>query len=263
MHRPRLRFVSRPSRRILVSVVSVLCGLLLVAQSAAAEPGWQLFSLQTTPENAPKVAAALDELMASPIGKQHPGRLLLHVVMAGGASPVTHNIVSLHPSSAAREAWVAKLQQDAAWAKFQSAYGKLAQPVSTVRYATLASWGDVEDTDAVWMAHAFDVQDPEAFAAALDRFMKSETGKKFPGQVHLSQVVAAGMSPQSHTISVGYASEAEMEEWQSSLRGNPDWRDYLVASRASSEYLGANLVREIKAWGGKSLAELTAQVAAR
>lgn len=258
MHRLRC-----PSRSVQAALGLLLASAFLLAQSAAAEPGWQLFSLQTTPQNAPKVAAALGELMDSPVGQQHPGRLLLHVVMAGGASPVTHNIVSLHPSSAAREAWVAKLQQDAAWAKFQDAYGELAQPVSTVRYATLSSWGDVQDTDAVWMAHAFDVEDPEAFASALDRFMKSETGKKFPGQVHLSQVVAAGMSPQSHTISVGYASEAEMETWQSSLRGNPDWRDYLVASRSASEYLGANLVREIQAWGGKSLAELTAQVAAR
>lgn len=256
MHRVHAR-----SARAIVG--SLLAAGLLLAQAAGAEPGWQMFSLQTTPANAPKVAAALEELMASPVGQQHPGRLLLHVVMAGGASPVTHNIISLHPSSAAREAWVAKLQEDAAWAKFQTAYGKLAQPVSTIRYATLASYGDVQDTDAVWMAHAFDVEDPEAFAAAIDRFMKSETGKKFPGQVHLSQVVAAGMSPQSHSITVGYASEAEMEEWQSALRGNADWRNYLVASRAASDYLGANLVREIAAWGGKSLAELTAQVAAR
>jgi hypothetical protein len=87
--------------------------------------------------------------------------------------------------------------------------------------------------------------------------MASETGKKFPGQVHLEGVIAGGMSPVTHAIVVGYASEAEMETWGDSLRGNADWAAYLEASRASAQYLGASLIRDIKTWGPLSLEDVS------
>jgi hypothetical protein len=125
-------------------------------------------------------------------------------------------------------------------------------------FRTLKSWGDVVDTDPVWMAYAFNVSDPPALLGALDKLMASETGKRFPGQVHLASVVAAGMSPLTHNIVVGYASEAEMEKWVDSLAGNADWAAYLEASRASAQLLGANMIRDIKAWGSAPLRDLTA-----
>ena len=76
-----------------------------------------------------------------------------------------------------------KVMGDPAWAEFQATMAQLAEPVSQVMYRTLKSWGDVVDTDPVWMSYAFAVEDPAAFATALGSFMASETGKKFPGQV--------------------------------------------------------------------------------
>ena len=88
--------------------------------------------------------------------------------------------------------------------------------------------------------------------------MASPTGKKFPGQVYLSEVVAGGISPVSHVISVGYASEAEMDSWTEVSRASADWSTYLTASRKSAQYLGASLARDVKSWGEATLKELTA-----
>jgi hypothetical protein len=41
------------------------------------------------------------------------------------------------------------------------------------------------------------------------------------------------------------------------LVGNADWQTYLDASQTSSDYLGNNLVRTLKGWGG-TLDEVTA-----
>jgi hypothetical protein len=233
-----------------------LMGLLFLGQSAAASPTWSTLSVTTTAENAPKVVAATDKLMNSAIGKQATGRLLLQVQVANGDNPATHTFVPIYKSAADREAYMQKLMADPAWADFQATLAKLAQPVSQVIYQTLKSWGEVVDTDQVWMAHAFAVSDPPALLAALEKLMASETGKKFPGQVHLSGVVAGGISPVTHTISVGYASQAEMEAWTDSLMGNADWEAYLKASRASAQYLGGSMALDVKAWGSVSHVDL-------
>lgn len=231
----------------------------MVGTAAGASPTWSQLSISASPQDAGKVVAAADALMGSAVGKTFPGRLLLQVNVADGANPATHSFVPIYKSMAERETFVQKLQADPAWASFQGALAKVSQPASSVMYTTLRSWGEASDADVVWVGHAFDVDDPAAFVKALDAFMMSETGKTFPGQVHLSSVVAAGLSPVSHTISVGHASEAEMETWNDGLRGNADWEAYLAASNPAADYLGATLQRTVKTWGEASLADLTAQ----
>ena len=233
-------------------------GLMFVSQGATALPTWSAISITTTPQNAPAVLAATDKLMSSPAGKEFPGRLLLQVVLADGSDPATHTFIPIYKSTADREAFVQKLQADPAWPVFQAALAKLSQPVSTVLYGTVKSWGDVNDTDAVWQGHAFTVKDPAAFLAALDKLMTSETGKKFPGQVYLSSVIAGGITPVTHLISVGFASEVEMAAWNDSLVGNADWKAYLDASRASADFLGSDLSRTLKAWGKTPMKDVTA-----
>jgi len=233
-------------------------GLIFVSQGAAASSTWSAINITTTPQNAPAVLAATDKLMSSPAGMEFPGKLLLQVSLADGADPATHSFVPIYKSTADREAFVQKLQADPAWPLFQATMAKLSQPASTVLYGTMKSWGDINDTDGVWQGHAFAVKDPAAFLAALDKFMASETGKKFPGQVYLSQVIAGGITPVTHLISVGFASEVEMAAWSDSLVGNADWTSYLDASRASSEYLGNDLSRTLKSWGKAAMKDVTA-----
>jgi hypothetical protein len=215
-----------------------------------------VFSLATTPDNAQEVIAAADKLMSSSVGKEFPGRLLLQVSLANGADPTTHSFIPLYKSAAEQEAFVEKLQEDIAWKEFRTTLTELAKPVAQIRYRTLKSWGEVNDTDSVWVGYAFNVSDREEFLAALDTLMTSETGKKGPAQVHLSDVVAGGITPVNQVISVGYASQAEMEAWSDSLRGNADWTAYLDAASESGEYLGAILSRTVKVWGTASLADM-------
>lgn len=230
----------------------------LLAQASAAEPYWAQIGLATSATNASKVRAATDGFMNSEVGKTFPGRLLLQANVADGAEPATHVFVPIYKSAADREAFVASLQGNPAWREFQAALEGLGEPGGTVLYRNLASWGDINDTDTVWMAHAFDVSDPAAFAAAVDALLKSPTGKKFPGQAYLSAVVAGGTSPVSHVISVGYASVQEMAEWLPVRDASADWATYQDASSKVSEYLGGSLATTIEAWGPAGMKDIVA-----
>ena len=84
----------------------------------------------------------------------------------------------------------------------------------------------------------------------IDTLMMSETGKKFPGQVHLSAVAAGGMSPVTHLISVGYESEAQAEAWNQVMLPSNDWEEYTEDAEKVSTYSGGFMVRSIKTWGG-------------
>jgi hypothetical protein len=231
--------------------------LLAFAHTAAAAPTWSAIAFTTTPQNAPHILAAAEKLMSSPVGKGFPGRLLLQLHVADGNNPATHSFIPIYKTHGEREAFVGKLQADPAWDTFMAAMTKHSQPVSTVLNQTVKSWGEMVDTDHVWMGHAFTVRDPAAFVAAADAFMATPTGKKFPGQVHLSATVAGGLSPVTHTISVGYASEAEMGAWNATAQASADWAAYIAASRKAADYLGGSLARDIKWWGPATLAELT------
>jgi hypothetical protein len=233
-----------------------LMGLLFLGQAAAAWPTWSAIGVRVAPQDVPTVIAATDKLMSSPIGMEAPGLLLLQVHLADGSNPATHSFVPLYRSGAEREAYMTKLVADPAWAEFQATMAEVSQPVSDAVFRTLKSWGEVVDSDDLWMSYSLAVSDPRVLLAALEKFMSSETGKKFPGQVHLEGVMAAGMSPATHAIVVGYAGEAEMETWAASLVGNADWTAYLEAQRASAEYLGASMVLDVKSWGALSLEDL-------
>lgn len=226
------------------------------AQSAIAASTWSVISFTTTPQNAPAVLGAADRLMQSAAGKDFPGRLHLQVNLADGANPATHSFVPIYKTTKQREEFVRKLQADPAWGEFMATMVAMTQPVSTTLHRTLKSWGKIDDNDHVWMAHAFSVRDPAGFLAAIDQLMASPTGKKFPGQVYLSAVVAGGLSPVTHVISVGYASEAEMDAWQDTRNASADWAAYLEASRSTGDYLGGSLARDIKTWGPASLKDL-------
>jgi hypothetical protein len=257
MHSTRNDIYSSAALSFLTKAGCAVAGLLLFSQSAVASPSWSAISFSATQRNVSKVTAAADKLMGSEAGKEFPGRLILQVHVADGANPATHSFIPIYKSAAAREAFVKALQADPAWDEFAAKMTELTQPVSNTLNRTLKSWGEIVDTDHVWAGYAFDARDPAAFIAALDKFMGSATGKKFPGQVHLSEVVAGGITPISHVISVGCASEAELEAWNDSLDASADWTAYIDASRKSAEYLGGDLSRDLKTWGSASLDELT------
>ncbi|MGH0035649.1 MAG: hypothetical protein ACQGVK_11545 [Myxococcota bacterium] len=230
-------------------------GMLLLAEAASAAT-WSIIQFSSIPQNAPAVLEAANALMGSEVGKTFPGRLFLQLHVADGDNPATHSFVPVYDTAADREAFVARIQDDPAWAAFQQVMTARTDPVSNVMYRTLKRWGDISDEDLVWRLHMFSVRDPGAFATALDGYMGSKSGQAFPGQVFLSGVVAGGLSPVTHAISVGYASEAEMEEWEKKNQGSADWAAYLEKSRAAADYLGNQMVRTLQTWG-VSLDEVT------
>jgi hypothetical protein len=234
-----------------------LLGVLLFFSSQAATAAtWSIIGFSTAPHNVDEIAAAADTLMKSKTGKSFPGRLFLQVNVADGDNPATHAFVPVYETAAASEDFRAKLQQAPAWKAFQGTMNELTQPVSNVMYRTIERWGDISDDDVVWRIHSFDVEEPAAFRAAIAKFLSSKTGKKFPGQVFLSSVVAGGITPVSHVLSVGYASEAEIEAWEQKIQRSDDWSSYLEESGKAAEYLGNSMIRTLKTWGA-SLDEVT------
>jgi hypothetical protein len=232
-------------------------GLLLFAQAGHAGPSWSQLSFTTTASNAPQVLAAADKITSSEVWKSFNGRLLLQQSTADGNDPATHSWVPIYRTAADREAFLTKVQGDPAWTEFLGTLEGLTEPVSTVQYSNLASWGDLNETDDVWIVHAFSVSDAAAFGKAVEDYLKTETGMEFPGQVYLSAVVAGGISPVTHVISVGYDSEAEMEAWVAKRNASADWAAYQQASDPVSEYLGASMARTVKRWGPATLKDLT------
>lgn len=231
----------------------------LVGQAAAAAPSWSVIAFATSPQRVPAVLAAADKLMGSDVGKKFPGRLLLLTNVADGANPATHSFIPVYKSARDREEFVQRMQRDPAWQEFLSTQTLASEPVSTTLNRTMKTWGKVSDRDRVWMVHSFQVGDPAGFLAAIEAFMASSTGKKFPGQVHLSSVVAGGISPVTHVISVGYETEAEMDKWLDMRDASDDWRTYIQASNPTADFLGSAMSRTVKEWGPASLEELTAQ----
>lgn len=233
-------------------------GLLFFNQAATAAPSWSVISFATTQQNIPQILAATDKLMSTATGKEFPGKLLLQAHVADGADPATHSFVRIYKTAAAREAFVQKLQADPAWNDFLEVFAKLTQPVSQVLHRTVKSWGEIVDIDPVWVSHYFSVSDPAAFLAAFDELMASPTGKKFPGQVYLSGVSAGGITPVTHVVSVGYASEAEREAWVETRSTSADWAVYVEATNASGQLLGTSLFRNLKSWGPAALSDIVA-----
>jgi hypothetical protein len=231
--------------------------LLFFSHEAAAQASWSTIGFTAPPQNTAALIAAADKMMASPTGQEFPGQLLLQVSVADGDHPATHSWVPVYESAGQREAWGAKLRASAVWPEFLWTIQQLSDPGGTTLYRTVLSGGNIDDTDTVWAAHSFRVDDPAAFIAAVKQFMASPTGQKFPGQVYVSSVVAGGITPVTTLISVGYASEAEMEAWTATRNGTADWATYLEASGKVSEFLGTSLARTLKRWGSATLSQLT------
>lgn len=231
----------------------LLLPLLLATPFAAwAQPGWQSTGLSVPPAAAPAVVAAFDQLMAAAADQGYAGRTTLNSNVIDGANPATHTVISLHHSLAEREAMMAKLMNSGTWQTFMDALPDGVSPVSTTRGVFAASWGTPSAADVAWTHHFFAVSNTTAFVSAMKDLMASNAMKMFPGHVML-HALTAGQNGASHVISVGYESEAEGEKWSQSLEGNDTWTLYLARSAAASEYLGATVARQVKAWGDAEL----------
>lgn len=226
----------------------LIAGLLMVSTSAAAGPNWQTVGFTIAPENVSKVVAAMDKLIGSS-GDKLTGNVALMANVAGGEDSASHTIISSFDSRAEREVWFQALVASPAWTEFIQATSGILERHGNSRMNFVKSWGEENDEDVFWEIYAFTVTDLDGFSGAIDVLLASDTGKKFPGQVHLSEVAAAGMSPVTHLISVGFESEAESETWNDSMSTTKDWASYQKASEKASTLGGAFLLRTVRTWG--------------
>ena len=232
--------------------VSAAASLLSVAALAA--PGWTVTGLTVLPSDAPKVVAALDALFASEVGKKAPGRVVLRANLADGDEPETHTVVSLAASAEEREAFQNELWASEAWTELTSSISSVNQePGTTMRGMIVWNHGDRSDDDVIWRNHYFTVREPQAMMAAMQAYTQSPGGQAQPSQVHLSFVVAGGAGGPSHIVSVGYASEAEMEASIVAQAQDPAWQALVRTLGAVAVYHGATLQRDLKAWGPASV----------
>ena len=231
---------------IALLVVSVLSWM---ASPASAAPHWQTTSFRVSPANLPKLVAATEKLMSSELGKTMPGTLSLMASVVDGADPATHSFITSGESVADRESFMRQLEDDPAWTEFQNAFDELTEPGGTSRMVYLKNWGTTGEDNLIWELHAFTVRDPAAFTAALDTLMASPTGTKFPGEVYLSAVRLAGLTPVTHLLSVGFETEAEAEIWNDTMFASEDWGAFQAASGAVSSYQGSFLLRTLRIWG--------------
>ncbi len=224
-------------------------GLLMLASAAAAGPNWHTISLSISLDDAPKVQAAMDKLMTSVAGDLK-GSVSLMANVAGGTS--SHTIISAFDSRAEREAWLGKLYASKAWAKYVDDTDGMTAAGGNSRMDFIKSWGEEnEGSDVFWEIHAFTVSDPAAFLAAIETLQASEAGQVTGAQVHLSAIAAAGLSPSTHLISVGYASEAQAETSTAALQASADWANYLEASGEVATHNGAFMLRTVSTWSGE------------
>lgn len=221
---------------------------LLASAPATAGPNWQSINLSISLADAPKVVAALDKLMTS-TSEGSTGSVSLMSYVAYGNGSVSHNIISSFESRAEREAWTQKLTTSDAWAKYAKATEGKTQLAGISRMNFLKSWGEEDAADVHWEIFGFEVSDATVFSDALDRLMKSDAGKAFPGSVYLSEIAAAGETSMTHLISVGYKSEAEAESGTAALVASKDWEAYLEVSRKAAAASGVYMMRTIKTWG--------------
>jgi hypothetical protein len=235
--------------------IALFCAPML----ASAGPGYSLATTNVKPLDIPAFIAATDKMMASTNAQKYKGRLLLLQHIADGSDPATLSIVSIYKSAAELEEFTNLMQNDPARAEYMKTVVTIGSLQSTARLSTLKSWGDINDTDTIWNAHYFTVTDPAAFMAALNAWLNSPMGKKFPGQGHLAAMSIGGVEAVNvtHVISVGYASIAEMEAYGDAVRNDPDWAKFQAALRPASTHVGADLSRTLKQWGNASMQSLT------
>lgn len=236
--------------RTLIATFVGFVAFVLLSTTVQASPNWRVFDIRVnSAADAAKVVAAADAFMASETGKKFPGRLSLLASVADGVDPTTHTFVALYKSHAEAEAWSQTLPQSEDWQKFLAALGDVSEPTATYRLITLKSWGEVANDDAVWEFHLFDAENPAGVLGAVDAFLNSPTGKKAPGQVHVSAVSFGGVGNISHVITVGYKNEAEQEAWLDAMQGDAHYELLLRRLADAAEYQGSVLERVIKSWG--------------
>ena len=91
-----------------------------------------------------------------------------------------------------------------------------------------------------------------AVLEATDTFMKSAKGKTYNGGLRVNTILANGISPATHTFILLMDSMAAIEEWETSLIGEPDITTFGAALEENSTPSSKYMSRMMETWGNIS-----------
>ena len=230
-----------------LSTVFFLC--LLTAGAVQARPNWEAYGLQVAPGDGAAVLAAIESFMATEAGQKVPGAYSLMQATMDGADPTTHSIIWTTDSVAERATYMQSMEGNADWNSFVETLSGLTRGFASYRMAFVKTWGDSLGTDPIWYIHMLSLEDGAAYLKALDELMTSEVGQTFTGWMVLSRVVAGGLTPASHLISVGFETEAEAEDWEARLEASAENAAFTKTTAGTYDYLGSSILTTMKTWG--------------
>jgi hypothetical protein len=231
--------------------ISLFVLFLFTSISISAAPALQSTQIAVANQaDGAKVVAALGAWMEG-YGSKSSSRVVVHAHVADGSNPATHTILAISPSVAAMEAFNQQVTDSeegmAEWQAFLSKVQPISKVTTTGRTSLIKSWGKIDDDDTVWLVHAMSTNDGASVVRAMDAWMASPTGKKFPGEAHLMGTVAG--SPATHLMALGYESQTEMEEWGAVAGPSGDLARLMNSIRVLTEYHGASLSVTAAAFG--------------
>ena len=224
-------------RFILFSIIG------LFALGASAAQMWSRLEVQANPGAQAAIVAGFDAFNATAAANADPVTVYLSAVNFNGQSRATHAFSVLHASRTDMANYWMNIQQTPEWLAWNAANANLATPVSDFAATIVKGWGEASNSDTRWVTMYLNVSDPAALLSAFDKAMGSVTGKKFPGQMWLSQIEFGHDRPggiATHVLTAGYESTAERESWMDRLNDSKEGKAMWASLRKSSEIVGSD-----------------------
>lgn len=224
-------------RFILLSVIG------LFALGASAAQMWSRYEIEAKPGAQLGLIAAFDAFNATAAANADPVTIYFSAVNFNGQSRATHSFSVLHASRTDMANYWLNIQQTPEWIAMSATQATLASPVSDFAATIVKGWGEVSNSDTRWVTMYLNVSDPAALLSAFDKAMGSSTGKKFPGQMWLSQIEFGHDRPggiATHVLTAGYESTAERESWMDRMNGSKEGKAMWASVRKTSEIVGSD-----------------------
>ena len=224
---------------------------LLVGSAAHAVQVWNTLEFKVEPGKEGTIAKAIGDFQKTKAGQDREASVALYRILFNGVSPATHVVTVLYPSRAENETSAAKLAASAEFRSAMATVNSASEQVYDSSNETIKGWGTVSNDDKVWVTIRLDVSSPGALIQAMDELMASPKYKEFPGQVWLSSIafgnaVVGGVA--NFVVTIGYASQAEMEKWDEATEDSAAALTFLAKVEKASKVINRTLVTQIGVW---------------
>ena len=225
----------------------------LVSFKVLALPTWTALEIEVKPGKYEELQAGLDELMNSSVGKMFPGAVELNWHLNNGENPSTHAIVNLFPSMVASNEWGAAFWSPDASdirEKWFDTLNATSDVVRDMSFIQIANWQPDENSQDYPYVEYVPMQttDTRVVIEALNKFIKTSDGQKFPGLVSFHQCNYCGESETNSALIVQFKNVEDLENWYEITINSNDFAIYLSDAREAATFLGNSLVLVLNTW---------------